>query len=175
LDNDTNAELWTYDPNHLLDTVRHKLNLNSDAQLSRTLEISQPAISKIRNMKAPVNANFLIRLHEVTNISIRELRLLMGDRRNKFRFHPKLPDFVHCQKFLPNAIRHKRRIDDAALQCIRRWLQEQPDLMLREIAERLAHTMEIHVSVSTLCRLLQRDEGRKNLDTSSNMALAQGR
>jgi transcriptional regulator with XRE-family HTH domain len=115
LDNDTNAEQWTYDPNHLLDTVRHKLNLNSDAQLSRTLEISPPVISKIRHMKAPVNANFLMRLHEVTNISIRELRLLMGDRRNKFPLHPKLPDFVHCQKFPPDPIGHKRRITRAAL------------------------------------------------------------
>jgi hypothetical protein len=33
----------------------------------------------------PVGASLLIRMHEVTGMSIRELRDLMGDRRTKYR------------------------------------------------------------------------------------------
>ena len=50
----------TYNPNHLLDTLREKMKLKNDAAL-------------------------LIRMHEVTQMSIRDLRDLMGDRRTKYR------------------------------------------------------------------------------------------
>ena len=33
----------------------------------------------------PVGASLLIRMHEVTDLSIRELRELMGDRRKRLR------------------------------------------------------------------------------------------
>jgi hypothetical protein len=44
----------------------------------------------------PVGASLLIRMHEVSEMSISELRQLMGDRRGKFRisdkqFKPKQP------------------------------------------------------------------------------------
>ena len=40
---------------------------------------------KIRHGHLPVGASLLIRMHEETNISIAELRKLMGDRRKKYR------------------------------------------------------------------------------------------
>lgn len=76
----------TYNPDHLLDTVIERLHLKNDAALSRTLEVAPPVISKIRHRRLPVGASLLIRMHEVTNMSIRELRDLMGDRRHKYRF-----------------------------------------------------------------------------------------
>ena len=84
-----------YDPDHLLATLIERLNLKNDAALSRALEVSPPVISKIRHRKLPVTASLLIRMHEVSALSIQELRLLMGDRRQKFRisdkhFKPKL-------------------------------------------------------------------------------------
>jgi hypothetical protein len=42
-------------------------------------------ISKIRHRTLPVGASLLIRMHEVTDLSIRELRELMGDRRKRMR------------------------------------------------------------------------------------------
>jgi len=75
----------TYDPNRLLDSLIDKLHLKNDAALSRTLEVAPPIISKIRHKRVPVRASLLIRMHEVTNLSIRELRDLMGDRRQKYR------------------------------------------------------------------------------------------
>jgi hypothetical protein len=74
-----------FNPNHLLDTLIGKLNLKNDAALSRALEVAPPVISKIRHRRLPVGASMLIRMHEVSNMSVRELRDLMGDRRMKYR------------------------------------------------------------------------------------------
>ena len=78
-----------YDPNRLLDALIQKLNLKNDAALSRALEVRPPVISKIRHRRLPVGASLLIRMHEVSDLSIRELRTLMGDRREKFRISDK--------------------------------------------------------------------------------------
>ena len=76
----------TYDPSHLLDTLRERMQLKNDAALSRLLEVAPPVISKIRHRALPVGASLLIRMHEVTQMSIRELRTLMGDSRKNYRF-----------------------------------------------------------------------------------------
>ena len=78
-----------YDPNHLLDTLIKKLGLKNDAALSRALEVAPPVISKIRHYRLPVGASLLIRMHEVSDMTIRDLRALMGDRRAKFRISDK--------------------------------------------------------------------------------------
>lgn len=75
----------TYDPNRLLDSLIDRLKLKNDAALSRALEVAPPVISKIRHRRLPVGASLLIRMHEVSDLSIRELRELMGDRRTKYR------------------------------------------------------------------------------------------
>jgi plasmid maintenance system antidote protein VapI len=74
-----------YDPNHLLDVMLDKLKLKNDAALSRMLEVAPPVISKIRHRRLPVGASMLIRLHEVSDLSVAELRELLGDRRQKYR------------------------------------------------------------------------------------------
>src|ERR1700710_875539 len=85
-----------YDPDGLLDALIEKLHLKNDAALSRALEVAPPVISKIRHRRLPVGASLLIRMHEVSELSIRDLRILMGDRREKYRisdkqFKPKAP------------------------------------------------------------------------------------
>jgi hypothetical protein len=79
------ASQESYDPSRLLDTLRERMQLKNDAALSRALEVAPPVISKIRHRALPVGASMLIRMHEVTELSIRELRDLMGDRRTKYR------------------------------------------------------------------------------------------
>lgn len=83
------ADQLAYDPNNLLDSLIEKLNLKNDAALSRILEVAPPVISKIRHRRLPVGASLLIRMHEVSDLSIAELRILMGDRRDKFRISDK--------------------------------------------------------------------------------------
>src|SRR6476619_5930019 len=84
-----NANAVKYDPDNLLASIIGRLKLKNDAALSRALEVAPPVISKIRHRRLPVGASLLIRMHEVTDLSIRELRVLMGDRREKFRISDK--------------------------------------------------------------------------------------
>jgi len=78
-----------YNPNHLLDVLLENLRLKNDAALSRALEVAPPVLSKIRHHRLPVGASILIRMHEVSGLSIRDLRFLMGDRREKYRMSDK--------------------------------------------------------------------------------------
>lgn len=82
---DLAAEDIKYNPDPLLDAVIKHLHLKNDAALSRVLAVAPPVISKIRHRKLPIGASLLIRMHEVTDLSIKDLRGLMGDRREKFR------------------------------------------------------------------------------------------
>jgi hypothetical protein len=89
MSNQTVSNHREYNPDHLLATLIGKLNLKNDAALSRALEVAPPVISKIRHRRLPVGASLLIRMHEVTDLSIKDLRDLMGDRRNKYRISDK--------------------------------------------------------------------------------------
>lgn len=77
-----------YNPDKLLDSLLSKLQLKNDAALSRALEVAPPVISKIRHRRLPVGASILIRMHEVSDLSVAELRDLLGDRRKKYRLSP---------------------------------------------------------------------------------------
>ena len=59
--------------NDLLDTLLAKGPKN-DAALARALEVAPPVISKIRHGRLPIGASLLIRMHEVLDVSIRELK-----------------------------------------------------------------------------------------------------
>jgi hypothetical protein len=81
-----------YDPNRLLDNLIARFHLKNDAALSRALEVTPPVISKIRHNKLPIGASLLIRMHEFSEMSIAELRNLMGDRRGQYRISDKHPN-----------------------------------------------------------------------------------
>ncbi len=63
-------------PNKLLDTLIERLQLKNDAELCRVLEVQPPIISKIRHRKLAVGATILLRMHEKSDMSIRELKEL---------------------------------------------------------------------------------------------------
>ncbi|WP_300752214.1 helix-turn-helix transcriptional regulator [Janthinobacterium sp.] len=60
--------------NELLDTLVLQHSLKNDAALARALEVAPPVISKIRHGRLPIGASLLIRMHEVFDVSIRELK-----------------------------------------------------------------------------------------------------
>ena len=74
-----------YDPSNLLDALIVHLGLKNDAALARALEIESSMVSKIRNHALPVSGAMLIRMHEVSELTIRELRTLLGDDNLRFR------------------------------------------------------------------------------------------
>ena len=59
--------------NELLDMLLAKGPKN-DAALARALEVAPPVISKIRHGRLPIGASLLIRMHEVFDVSIGELK-----------------------------------------------------------------------------------------------------
>lgn len=78
----TAPETAIYTPDNLLDAIIAKLGLKNDAALSRALEVAPPVISKIRHRTLPIGATILLRMHEVSDFSIRELKALMGNPHN---------------------------------------------------------------------------------------------
>ncbi|MDL2355376.1 MAG: hypothetical protein QFF03_08975 [Pseudomonadota bacterium] len=78
----TTPETAIYNPDNLLDALIAKLHLKNDAALSRALEVAPPVISKIRHRTLPIGATILLRMHEVSDFSIRELKALMGNPQN---------------------------------------------------------------------------------------------
>jgi len=75
----------SYDPNRLLDALKDLLKLDSDVALSRVLDVPPPVISQIRHRGYPVGPSILIRMHDVSLLSVHELREIMGDRRKQVR------------------------------------------------------------------------------------------
>lgn len=67
-----------YDPNNLLDALTAHLGLKNDAALARALGVAPPVISKVRHRRLPLGAIMLINMHEVADLSIRELKVLAG-------------------------------------------------------------------------------------------------
>jgi plasmid maintenance system antidote protein VapI len=77
-------KISSYSPDHFLNRLLRTMNLKNDAALARTLEVTPAIVSRIRNKKAPISANLLLMIHDVSDIAIPELRRMMGDSRRLF-------------------------------------------------------------------------------------------
>jgi plasmid maintenance system antidote protein VapI len=71
-----------YHPERLLDALIEQLNLKNDAGLARVLGVSAPTMSKVRNGRLPLGPSMLVRMHEESGLSVKQLRALMGDARD---------------------------------------------------------------------------------------------
>lgn len=85
--NEQNPTEKKYDPNNLIDAVTARLALKNDAAVARALKVETPIIEKLRNNRLPLGGYLLMRLREVTGMSVTDLQELMGDRRRKFRMN----------------------------------------------------------------------------------------
>ena len=74
-----------YDPDRFLTDLQQYLHITDDAALSRALHISPGLIAQLRTCRRPVAGALLLRLQEVTSLSVAELRQRIGDRRQKCR------------------------------------------------------------------------------------------
>ena len=71
-----------YDPEALLETLQSLLGAKNDRQLAVRLGVQPSQICKIQKRRLAMSPNLLISMHEETNMSLRQLRALMGDYRN---------------------------------------------------------------------------------------------
>jgi len=61
----------------LLDEVKQRYSIKNDAQLSRTLDVPPPTISKIRSGKINVSADMILRIHECLGMPVADIRALL--------------------------------------------------------------------------------------------------
>ena len=78
-------EALDYNPNRLIDTLIARMNVKNDASLAREIGVPREVISKVRHGTRPIGSSLLLKMHEASDISIAELRQLMGDRRKLWR------------------------------------------------------------------------------------------
>ena len=67
------------DMNQVLDRLMQRKGLRNDAALCRVLGVSPPIISKIRHGRVQVSPALMIRMHDVFDLSIKELRAMMTE------------------------------------------------------------------------------------------------
>jgi len=68
----------SYRPEVLLDALCDRAKLRRDAQIARLLGFGGPVISKIRNKKVPIGADFLIRVQDIFGVDIDLSRKIAG-------------------------------------------------------------------------------------------------
>lgn len=71
-----------YNPETLLETLQSLLGAKNDRQLAIRLGVRPSQICKIKKRRLAVSSTLLISMHEETNMSLRQLRALMGDYRD---------------------------------------------------------------------------------------------
>lgn len=77
-------EYPAYSPSDLLDKLMYLFNLKNDVSFSKKFGFSASHISKLRHKKIHISPNFLLRIHDTTQISISELKKMMKDKRKYF-------------------------------------------------------------------------------------------
>lgn len=63
---------------HLFDQMHRILKLRNDAGLANILQVSPSVISRTRRRRIRLSASLMLRLHDVSGLSIQELRALLG-------------------------------------------------------------------------------------------------
>jgi len=78
LTNLTNS-MAKYKPAYFLAQMIKSLGLNSMGELSIKVDIDPALLCKMRQGNIPIRGQHILRFHEVTGLSVKELRLILGD------------------------------------------------------------------------------------------------
>ena len=62
----------------LLDAIRKEFRLRNDGQLCKFLELSAPAVSRMRNHVYGINGDIILRVYDKTGWSIEQIRKLIA-------------------------------------------------------------------------------------------------
>ncbi len=80
----TNKDYPAYSPSDLIDKLMILFNLKNDLSFSKKFGFSPSHISKLRHKKTVISPNFLLRIHDASQISIFELKKMLKDKRKYF-------------------------------------------------------------------------------------------
>lgn len=64
------------EPHALLDAIRERFAFKNDAELARALQVGPPVISKLRHRTLPLGATLIIRMTEMFDMPVKEIREL---------------------------------------------------------------------------------------------------
>jgi transcriptional regulator with XRE-family HTH domain len=73
-----------YSPIYFFDGLKRRLSILTDASVCRIFNISPSTVSKIQHGHSAVSPEILLKIHEMTDIPIFELREMMQDKRRYF-------------------------------------------------------------------------------------------
>ena len=65
--------------NRLLNDIMQTLGLKNDTALARALEVAPPVISKLRGRTINLGATHILRIHDLTDWSIRPIKMVLGE------------------------------------------------------------------------------------------------
>jgi hypothetical protein len=78
-----------YAPNNLFDWLIEIHDLRNDAALAKALKIHPAVISKARHYLTPVSAELILRIHDVFEVPVSEIRTAMGLKLTIKKFNSK--------------------------------------------------------------------------------------
>lgn len=73
-----------YKPGALLDVVKAEFDIYTDKSLAKSLGMSHSDLSFVRTHRAPLSADLILRIHNVTGWGVDYIRGLAGDESEGF-------------------------------------------------------------------------------------------
>jgi DNA-binding transcriptional regulator YdaS (Cro superfamily) len=77
----TELSATQYLPEVLFERLCARLGARSYSALGRAIGLSPSVVSKVRNRRLAISSEILLKIHDATDIPVRELRRWMGDTR----------------------------------------------------------------------------------------------
>lgn len=87
-----------YSPEALFERLCARLGVRSYSALGVAIGLSPSVVSRVRNRKVAISSEILLKIHEATDIPVRELRRWMGDTRP---YYSPLSSAVICRGHAP--------------------------------------------------------------------------
>lgn len=94
-----------YIPEVLFERLCNRLGVRSYSALGRVIGLSPSVVSKVRNRRLAISSEILLKIHDATDIPVRELRRWMGDTRP---FYSPLPPAIVRQAATIRSSRTRR-------------------------------------------------------------------
>ena len=78
------SQLFNYTPEAFLERLCERLGARSLSALGRVVGLSPSVLSKVIRRRLAISSEILLKIHDATDIPVRELRRWMGDMRPYF-------------------------------------------------------------------------------------------
>lgn len=84
MNQENHPQLFHYTPEAFLERLCERLGARSLSALGRVVGLSPSVLSKVRRRRLAISSEILLKIHDATDIPVRELRRWMGDMRPYF-------------------------------------------------------------------------------------------